>query len=76
MKIGKALAAIATFGLLTAPLQAAGVESERRGAAVSGEDLAGGGISDTVLILGLLVALGGLVYVASDDEDTDFPTSP
>jgi len=74
MKIGKALGAIATFGLLTAPLQAASVE--RRGSAVSGEDLAGGGASDTVLIMGLIVALGALVYVASDDEDTDFPTSP
>jgi hypothetical protein len=76
MRIGKALAAAATLGLLAAPLQAASLESDRQSAAVEGENLAGGGISDTVLIAGLIVALGALVYIAADDESVDLPASP
>ena len=75
MRIGHSLAAIAAVGLLTAPLQAANINAARSGASVEGEDLAGG-LSGTVLIVGLIVALGALVAVAADDENVDLPASP
>ena len=40
-----------------------------------GEDLAGFG--DSVLVLGFIAAIIGLVVVANiDDDDDDFPVSP
>ena len=79
MTFGKTLAAVASLGLLTAPLQAAETNGVRAGSAVEGEELAGG-LSDSVLVLGLVVAIGALVAVAADDGgrdfDEDFPVSP